>query len=998
MKKLTRLMALSCAVLVVACLTTASATTYYLSPSGSDSNNGTSTSTPWQTVAKVNATTFNGGDSLLLQGGQTFTGSFTFVRSKVLSSGTSHFTVGAYGTGNPTIVSTGTGSNSSAILVQGVSGIVLQDLIVRPGATSPQAGIYICNNSGGTPAPQDITVQRCDVGGFHYAPTGFGAEIFANGYWGSLTSVKILNNVLHGLSGASSPDDNGFSSLGNGKNIFSLTVQGNTVYNIGGTAGTLGGSIGNGILANGVDGGVLQYNIVHDCGGNTTTCGGPGGIWAYSSNNITIQFNEVYKMNPVSYTAGCDWAAYDLDGMTTNSVVQYNYSHDNFGPAMLAYVAGTWGPNTFRYNISENDDFGNGNGGPITIGGPAVTGVLQIYNNTIYDSSDQSTTNGHSPVYGPYTSGTWAAGSMIKNNIFYVTNKNKYGNVTLNYFPYLPQANLTFDNNVYYVTQAAPSWRWGSTNYTTFASYQTGTGFDTHSLTSNPQLVAPGTGGTLTWNPTLANGPQPNPTGYELQGASPLFGAGANLGSINPGTRDYFNYATPNGVGSGYNIGADGGGPGNSGPVGYWNLNEGSGTAAADASGNGVNGTLVNSPAWVAGMLSNALSFNGTNSYVNMNNASATGPLKPASLPVTISGWIKTTGTVGMVFASDEWDNSKYAGYCLQLVGGKLVCNFGNAATGIGSANRQSKTGTTVLTAGQWYHVAAVIQGASNMQIYLNGVDDGGAYSGSAGAMAYTTTTSKIGSGGNANYFNGVIDDVRIYNRALSATEIGLLKNGPVSNWRLDESSGSTAIDSGTAGITGTLVNSPTVTTGWFSNALNFNGSTSYINMNNASMTGPLKPALPVTISGWIQMSGTTAGTIFASDEWDTAKYAGCSLQVIGTHLVCNYGDAGGAGPANRQSKTGTTVLTVGQWYHVAAVIQGPTTMTLYVNGVDDGGSYSGSASTVVYTTATTKIGTGGNANYFNGIIDDVRVYSRALSAAEISALAGAASGVIPPE
>ncbi|MGB8352430.1 MAG: hypothetical protein WCD79_00930 [Chthoniobacteraceae bacterium] len=558
-----RLATLSCAVLLATCLATASATTYYLSPSGSDTNSGTSSSAPWKTAAKVNGATFNGGDTLLLQGGQSFTGSFIFTRGKVLSGTSSHFTVGTYGTGNPTIISTGTGTNSYAILVQGVSGVVLQDLIVRAGAVSPQAGIYIHNDSGGNPPPQDITVQRCDIGGFHFAPANFGGEIFANGYWGSLTNINILNNVLHGLTGPSSPDDNGFTSLGNGKNIASLTVQGNTVYDIGGTANSLGGSIANGILADGVNGGLLQYNIVHDCGGNTTTCGGPGGIWTYNSNNVTIQFNEVYQMKPLNFTGGCDWAAYDLDGKTTNCVVQYNYSHDNFGPGLLAYVDGTWGPNTLRYNISENDDSGNSDGGPISIGGTTVSGTIQIYNNTIYDGSTQTTTNGHSPVYGPYNSGTWGAGSMIKNNIFYVTNKNKYGQVSVIYFPYQPQTNLTLDNNVYYVTAASPIWRWGGTNYTTFAAYQTATGFDAHSLTTDPKLLAPGTSGTLSWTPSLANGPQPGPAGYVLQNSSPLFGIGANPGSTSPGTRDYFGYVSPNGTGSGYNIGADGGLPDN---------------------------------------------------------------------------------------------------------------------------------------------------------------------------------------------------------------------------------------------------------------------------------------------------------------------------------------------------------------------------------------------------------------------------------------------------
>jgi hypothetical protein len=83
-----------------------------------------------------------------------------------------------------------------------------------------------------------------------------------------------------------------------------------------------------------------------------------------------------------------------------------------------------------------------------------------------------------------------------------------------------------------------------------------------------------------------------------------------------------------------------------------------------------------------------------------------------------------------------------------------------------------------VLAAGQWYHVAGVIQGGTNMSLYVNGVDDGGTYSGSGGTMGYTTTSSKIG-GGNGNagtgFVNGTIDDVRVYKRVLSPGEVETL-------------------------------------------------------------------------------------------------------------------------------------------------------------------------------------------------------------------------------
>ena len=72
--------------------------------------------------------------------------------------------------------------------------------------------------------------------------------------------------------------------------------------------------------------------------------------------------------------------------------------------------------------------------------------------------------------------------------------------------------------------------------------------------------------------------------------------------------------------------------------------------------------------------------------------------------------------------------------------------------------------------------------------------------------------------------------------------------------------------------------------------------------------------------------------------------------------------------------------------------------MNLYVNGVDDGGSYNGTGGTMAYSTASSKIGTDTGVNFFDGVIDDVRVYNRALSPSEVSTLDNAASGIIPAE
>lgn len=537
------------ALLSVLCLlgaaASASAATYYVSPSGSDANNGTSAATPWQTITKVNAAVFAPGDSVFFQGGQTFTGALIFSYGSNIpsSSEANPITVGSYGTGPATIVSTTSGSYSSCIKVNGVNGLKIQGLtILGAGGASPITwiGVYIINQSGSLKS--GVTVTGCDISNFAGSNSSQTAQVFVNGYYGPLNNISITNNSLHGANGVGSPDNNGIAGLGNGRNVTNVNYSGNTIYNLGGVAANTGG----GIVANGVDGGVIQYNIVHDVGGNATSCGGPGGIWAYASNNITIQFNEVYRVQPIAYTAGCDWVAYDLDGGVSNSTVQYNYSHNNFGSAMLAFVAtvggNAWGNNTFRYNISENDALGSGSANQAAILITASpTNPLKIYNNTIYMGLKNSTglsaamqSNNGGPVNLP-------AGSVIQNNIFHMVPQSYFGQ-TYNQYMYFPYglSGGVINNNIFYGGATNQRWRIGGTTHASLAAYQTATGYDAQSLLANPLLTAPGTGGTLSWTPSLQNGPQPSPSGYVLATGSPAIGTGA---VISGATRDYYGNA-----------------------------------------------------------------------------------------------------------------------------------------------------------------------------------------------------------------------------------------------------------------------------------------------------------------------------------------------------------------------------------------------------------------------------------------------------------------------
>jgi len=218
------------------------------------------------------------------------------------------------------------------------------------------------------------------------------------------------------------------------------------------------------------------------------------------------------------------------------------------------------------------------------------------------------------------------------------------------------------------------------------------------------------------------------------------------------------------------------------GLVSHWKLDETSGTIATDSAGTN-NGTLTNGPTWVTGKLNNALSFDGTNDYVNAGN--------PASLTdinvKTISAWIKLNSygetSYGRV-VDKENDNSDGWNF---FVANATAANLGSIAYihhGAGGYGVWSSP-TNSITVGNWYHAVMVYDRTSYLNdpvFYINGalVATTENQSPPAGAMDNDNLRSVFIGNSNAaaeRTFNGSIDDVRVYNRALSAGEIKMLYN-----------------------------------------------------------------------------------------------------------------------------------------------------------------------------------------------------------------------------
>jgi len=196
------------------------------------------------------------------------------------------------------------------------------------------------------------------------------------------------------------------------------------------------------------------------------------------------------------------------------------------------------------------------------------------------------------------------------------------------------------------------------------------------------------------------------------------------------------------------------------GLVAHWKFDETSGATASDSSGNGYDGTLIDGPVWrpADGKIGGALEFDGIDDCVDIE------PID-VDYPITYSAWIKPAEITERHIALGRY----YGGYRLGIWNGKYY----NLSIQI------EDTGYPVYitdpVAGVWAHLALTYDGTT-VRYYLNGEE---IYTAQAsGTLSKTYYPWQIGANGkNSNYFKGLIDDVRIYDRALSAAEIEELAN-----------------------------------------------------------------------------------------------------------------------------------------------------------------------------------------------------------------------------
>ncbi|MGZ3753775.1 MAG: LamG domain-containing protein [Mucilaginibacter sp.] len=421
--------------------------------------------------------------------------------------------------------------------------------------------------------------------------------------------------------------------------------------------------------------------------------------------------------------------------------------------------------------------------------------------------------------------------------------------------------------------------------------------------------------------------------------------------------------------------------------VAYWPMDGN----ATDLSGNGNNGTLnsVSSTTDRFGNTGGALSFNGSSSYVSVADNAA---LRLSSTDFTLNAWVKLdtyNSSYGSQImskrtsgANNGWGWS-ITGYSSSPVG------VGFYGPGGGSTNA---FGTDTIGTGTWHMITSVYNNsAQQLTIYIDGVFDN-VTSSVASPNGSITAALNIGRdvATAGYYFQGAMDEVRIYNAALDTAAINGLFHQPnpsglIAYWSFD---GDVKDYSGN-GNNGTGYNLTAVTDrfGRSNSAYYFDGSSSYVSVPDNSALR--LSSTDITLNAWVKLDTYNASygsqlmskrTSGANNGWGWS-ITGYSSYPVGVGF---YGPGGGSANAY-----GTTVIGTSSWHMITSVYSySGQQLSIYIDGVYDS-TTSSIATPNGSITAAVNIGrdvaTAGY--YFQGAMDDIRIYGRALNSTEISGL-----------
>ena len=404
---------------------------------------------------------------------------------------------------------------------------------------------------------------------------------------------------------------------------------------------------------------------------------------------------------------------------------------------------------------------------------------------------------------------------------------------------------------------------------------------------------------------------------------------------------------------------------------GWWKLDESTGTTAYDETENCVDGSLSGC-AWKPddGIIGGALEFDGIDDYVYCGtDASLDG-----DTDFTVTAWVKTDATVEQTVVQQRytWYNGEY--WMRVKSNGKV--NFAV----YGGGYQFNFDSSDAVNDGRWHNVTIArdcLKGYIYIDGQLNAQATGSSVQNLNDTIGVVIGADMLSSG--AKYFDGLIDDVRIYSSLLNDEQLLEIYNSRIfAWWKLDNESGTFTGDSSQTGCVGEINGNPVWSTGIIDGALDFDGSGDYVDFGTGAA---LEGEIDFTVMAWVKTAATAEQTVvqqrdtrYNGEYWMRLKSDGkVNFAVYRSAYQFNFNSTGAAND--------------GDWHHIAIVRKGLTGY-IYIDGELDAQS-TGTAMQSLDSTIGVIVGadTLGGTKYFDGLIDDVRIYKTSLDESEIDSI-----------
>lgn len=431
-----------------------------------------------------------------------------------------------------------------------------------------------------------------------------------------------------------------------------------------------------------------------------------------------------------------------------------------------------------------------------------------------------------------------------------------------------------------------------------------------------------------------------------------------------------------------------------------------------------IKGTMSTSTASGVGIVGQALSFDGVDDYVDVGDVDEL----DGQSALSVFAWIKITKQDGRI-SSVVYKGGGVSRWSLSPSQASIGDDNDLLVLMNNGTNAYGYTTGDILPLNTWTHVGFVFDGtqsdnAGRLKIYVNGVSQSVTYS--LTIPATTPSNANVLEIGHYqtpyHYFPGTIDDLRMYNRALSADEVAKLysmqgnnifsksedQTNLIAHYTFDgnrvDFSKNITLDDSHNNTLGTLVSMSAASQvdGVLGKALEFDGAADYVNLGDLNSlsfgNGTSDNAFSIAI--WVKRdSASASGTVID-------KYYTTALEWVfgffGTALYAWVYDNSAGAYRGRIVSGSNAWIPAGEWHQIVWVYDGgglTSSTKIYIDGIQrDSGDFSGGTYIAMENTAQTvsigRISSGINA-YFDGSIDDVRIYNKALSQAEIAEIYG---------